>query len=165
MSLSTRNPTRVLGGAPISGAVDDGFQGWRQGGVRCVTVFSGGLLTGGSGFPNMTAANGHVLITQGAGRLNTVFPHQSISGVAVNFYDSATIARSGVGTIPESGYRLIGSIAPNSFYGPNTLGGPALVLLDMPFTSGLCVSMPSGAPGFTVSYTPAIPTSGTTALT
>lgn len=160
MSFTTRNPMRWLGACPTSGGVDDGSFLDRIGGTKTAGVYSGGLAPTGFGGVNVAAANGHVLLATGQGRLNTVLPHQAISGVQITFYDSAVVALSGVALYAASGMPVVGVVNPNSFYAPNTLGGPLVVRFDCQFTSGLCASVASGAPGFTATWTPAIPASG-----
>jgi len=114
----------------------------------------GGFYT----FCRFSGTPGDVLILSGAGRLNRVLPHvQMQSGLAVYFYDSGT-ATSG-GPFPLSGHPVVGVIPPT--WTPAMQSGAFIVPLtgealdiDLPFSSGLCVAMKSGQPGFTVGYTP-----------
>ena len=158
MSITTRRPQRLGGANFHSGSPNTGELQYTRGGALRFTVFSGGLITAGSGqgaFINLSG--GHVAVFSGGGRLNTIIPHQAISGVAAFFYDSAIIARSGVATCPESGRGVVGVMPANTFNGPNTLMGPLPIPVDCPFNSGLSVSCPSGTAGFTISYTPEVP--------
>jgi hypothetical protein len=127
-----------------------------RGGSRAATIQSGALA------PALTwsqsgaiASGGNVLFCVVPGRLNSVLFHHTavptLSGVQVTFYDSSTILGSGTGTI--SGAKIL---APLNFPGGVSGGliGPNTFLnLDIPFNSGLGVSAPSGAPGFTITYT------------
>ncbi len=155
MSLQTRSPVRTFG-AVSSGSPDTGEQLTTRGGTRRYSVYSGGLITVNSGslpLPLQLGSGGHVNIWSGAGRLNTVIPHQYISGAATVFYDAASIAGSGVGTFATGGYAVLGIIPANSFNGTN-LGPLPPIQFDTPFMSGLSVSAPSGSAGFTVTWTP-----------
>lgn len=151
MSIRTRNPLRFGGAVHQSGNLDTGEVNTTRGGQLAYSINSGALLIG-SGTPGgVGSALGQGLIVSGGGRLHTVFSHQSISGVAVYFYDSVTQALSGLVNHVLSGYSTVGIIPANTF-GPN-LGPLAEPLkFDVPFHSGLCFSAPSGAPGFTVTY-------------
>ena len=158
MSIPTRSPLRVMGTVPNSGFPNTGEQAQCRGGMVTATVYSGGALNGGSGFlPAGAILSGdQILLAPGAGRLNNVFLHGglvlTLSGVALAFYDSSIQAGSGPGTyFPTK--RLIAS-----FYNPGGLSGQfaaaGVQVVDMPYTSGLCVSVTSGTPGFTASWTP-----------
>jgi hypothetical protein len=133
-----------------------------HGGSRTYTAYSGGLATLTSGnvaqLTPVSASGGHVVIWSGAGRLNTVYPHQIISGVASFLYDSNVVARSGVGTISESGYTILGGTPANTIgaFGNSLGGGPLPTVFDVPFAHGLALSLPSGAPGVTVVFSPEI---------
>lgn len=159
MAIPTRNPMRLVGGNAVSGGVDDGSIMERIGGVRNVGVYSGGLTPVGFGLVS-APGTGHIQLFSGAGRLNTVLPHQSISGIQVTLYDAVTPALSGVALYAASGYPVVGIVNANSFYAPNTLGGPLLLRFDTQFNNGLCASVASGAPGFTATFTPQITASG-----
>ena len=118
------------------------------------SIFSGGLITHGSGFPApVNTSGGHSVFVSGAGVVNQVIPHQAISGVAAYLYDSVVIARSGVSTIPESGRAILATVPANTFTLPS-LAGPSPISVEVPYTSGIAVSAPSGTCGFTVVYTP-----------
>lgn len=165
MSLTTRRPLRLGGASFHSGMAHTGEVMFTRGGAKHFTSFSGGLLPLGSGDsasrPVAQTAD-HAVIWSGAGRLNTAFAHQAISGVAIVFYDSAIVARSGPTTNQESGRATIGFIPAVTFAGlPSTilsgiydLVGPDIFRYDAPFYSGLAVSAPSGCAGFTVTWTP-----------
>ena len=152
MANRTRNPQYVAGAVYQSGNLGTGEQNTTRGGQLAYSNYSGALLIG-SGTPGgVGSVLAQGLIVSGGGRLHTVFPHQSISGVAVYFYDSVTQALSGLVNHVLSGYSTVGFIPANTF-GPN-LGPLAEPLkFDVPFHSGLCFSAPSGAAGFTVTYT------------
>ena len=113
-----------------------------------------------------------VLLFSGAGRLDSVLTHQfsASSGFQqpVIFYDAAVPASSGA-PIATSGHRLLGFVPGylNAVSGLNTVvflqpnypanfGNP--VELGVPFLSGLCASVNSGAAGFTVVWTPEVNT-------
>lgn len=163
MSLMTRSPIRVLGGVQMSGHVSTGEQNVTRGGQMTACFWSGGLTSinpvGVSGA--IGSGGGHARIWAGAGRVHSVIPHDALtSGLAVFLYDAAVNSTSGLSL---SGQRLVG-IVPRTYRGPlAALSGNLQtvynwqdqIVLDMPFTSGLCVAAGSGAPGCTVSFTPA----------
>lgn len=157
MSVPSKAPLRLLGAIPPnSGFPNTGESQWTQGGMVVATVFSGGLLSPGSGFLPSGAVKtaDQLLLVAGAGRINLVQPLAAISGTQLTFYDSSVAARSGVAGA-ESGYRVIGVVPGNTFNAPfGTLVGPYPLQMGMPFTSGLCVNCVSGTPGFSVSFTP-----------
>lgn len=161
MSARTRNPLRIGGANLHSGNPDTGQQAFTQGGGQRWGFNSGGLLSPGSGSPSpstgtVVKAADQVLIYSGTGRLDTVYPHTVISGVAIVFYDSAVVARSGPNTHIESGYGVLAVIPANTIgaFGPALGGGPLPIVFGTPFYSGLCVSATSGTPGCTVTFTP-----------
>lgn len=153
----TRKPTVVIGSNVYSGTPNTGEIHTTRGGVRASCVWSGSLLTNAAltGAAGAVQSGGHILLHTGAGRLNSVWQHQgvlSLSGVAITFYDAAAITASGVSV---SGQRFIASVnAPQGQSGQFTAVAP--VAWDIPFTSGLCASAPSGTPGFTVTFTPVV---------
>lgn len=157
MAQRSRNPHRMAGAVVSSGNLDTGEVAWTRGGQRLVSFFSGGPLQLGSGSVAPVAQTGdHAIFWSGAGRLNTVFPHQAISGVAVHFYDSAVVARSGPNTYRESGYGLLAVIPANTW---DNQGGTLEQIhkpihFDTPFYSGLAVIGASGVPGVTFTFTP-----------
>ena len=160
MSIRTRNPLRFGGAVHQSGNLDTGEVNVTRGGQLAYSIYSGALLIG-SGTPGgVGSVLGHGLITSGPGRLHTVFPHQSISGVQITFYDAVTQALSGAASHALSGYTVT-AVVPGNTFGPNL--GPLAEphKFDVPFHSGLCFSCPSGAAGFTATYsteyTPANP--------
>jgi len=183
MSLRTRKPVRMAGAIIQSGNLDTGEVRMTRGGERVATIFSGAInMNAGAGAPGAAfSSGGSVLIISGAGRLNSftaLWPAGValagngeggvVSGQPIVVYDSVITARSGVltdGTISESGRKILFSWAP-----PKLIASGALVLnphatynpvpLDIPFYSGLCAMALSGAPGFTVSYTPEAVRSG-----
>lgn len=162
MSMTTRRPIRMAGAVLQSGAPDTGEVRMTNGGQQTACVWSGNLLTDASltGCPaGAVTSGGHIQLWSGAGRLHRIIPHAMLtSGQPVTFYDAGTITVSGVSV---SGQRFIGRIPARA---PATLAlasGEAdrvlswndVIDVQMPFTSGLCVSAASGAPGFTVSFT------------
>lgn len=163
MGYRTRNPHRFAGAVITSGNMDTGEINWTRGGMRLGCFFSGGLRSLGSGAPAPVAQTAdHAVFWSGAGRLNTVFPHQAISGVAIHFYDSAVVARSGPNTYMESGYRLIAVIPANTW---DNRGGTlehiqVPMQFDVPFYSGLAVIGTSGVAGCTFTWTPEATRSG-----
>lgn len=123
------------------------------------SVFSGGLLTLGSGSNNLRPVTvpdtGHAVFWSGPGRVNWVQQHQAISGVAAHLYDAAVAAVSGVGTFGNSGHSILYTFPANSF-GNLIGGGPQPIPLGNTFNSGLSLSLASGAAGVTVNFTPAV---------
>ena len=155
------NPT---GGANLhSGTPRTGEVNWTRGGAQRWGINSGGLLSPSSGSPPpptgaVVRTGDQILVFSGAGRLNTVFPHHAISGVAIHIYDAAVVARSGPLTHVESGYPVIGVVPANTWHpgGGTLLGLHPPIQFDTPFHSGLCVSCTSGTPGFTLTFTPEV---------
>ena len=146
-----------MAGTPrSSGDVQTGEVNVNRGGGRLVTLFSGALAPGVAGGGVVAGTTGHVYAYSGGGRLGTVVIHQAISGVQAQFYDAALIARSGIGTVPESGYKILAVTPANTFNGTGgqLLGGPMPLVFDTPFQSGLCVNYPSGCPGLSFSFSP-----------
>lgn len=160
MSIKTRSPIRFLGGVSVSGYVNDTAMQTTQGGNRSFSVYSGGLITLGSGTQSpllvSNPGTGHIVIVSGPGRFNTVLAHQIISGVAVTFYDSNVAALSGVALHTNSGYTVIGILPANTLgaYGNSLGGGPLPQIIGTPFYNGLSAAAASGTPGFTVTWTP-----------
>lgn len=159
MSIPTRNPVRTLGAIPNSGFPNTGEQATCRGGMLNACVFSGGILSPGSGFLPGGAVQtaDHILLASGAGRLASVLTHGNaqltLSGVALVFYDGATVGASGPTTWNTGGRRPIAFLnTPGGVSGGFTL--PGLNIIDMPYNSGLCVCATSGTTGFTVSFTP-----------
>lgn len=171
MSVGSRSPLRVLGSIPVvSGSVASGFANTSEirvtdGGEIVACVWSGNLLTNASltGCPaGSVTSGGHIQLWSGAGRLNKIMPHAMLtSGQPVTFYDAGTITASGVSV---SGQKFIGRIPARA---PATLALASgevdrqmrwedVITVNMPFASGLCVGAASGAPGFTVSFTPSL---------
>lgn len=161
MSSPVKKPCFVAGTVRSSGDVQTGEVSVTRGGQRTACVWSGNILTTAAltAAPGAIQSGGNVLFYSGAGRLNTVMPHAYLtSGQPVFFYDAGTPTVSGVSV---SGCKLIG-IIPAPYQGPlaaasgnlqTTFAWPQKIEMDMPFFSGLCASAPSGAPGFTLSYT------------
>ncbi len=166
MAWQTKNPERILGGNPVSGGVNTGEQQHVRGGSYKAVVLSGALtpiVVGGS--PGITvpvvavaALSMNAVLFSGAGRLNSILPHQQLtSGLPVYFYDAA----SSVSGLNVSG-QSITALIPPTWIGGAVSGYPSNgmpwngepIRPDMPFYSGLCVSAPSGTPGFVVSWTP-----------
>lgn len=176
MSTPFRKPTIIAGTPGLSGDIQTGEVPWTRGGARTVCVYSGAIAMGvaaaGSG---SLSSGGSVLFVTGAGRINTftaLWPAgvavagngegACISGQPIVVYDSAITARSGVltdGTIGESGRRILFTWCPpkqlasgvtNEAFAARYLPIP----VDIPFQSGLCAMALSGAPGFSITYTP-----------
>ncbi len=128
------------------------------GGTRSFNIYSGGLLTHGSGGkePLSNPGTGDSVWFSGAGRVNSVVPHGRISGELAVLYDSVVTARSGV-TALESGVQCIFFMPANTWGGVNGLfgEGPPIFRVDTPFFSGLALQARSGVLGMTVYYTPA----------
>lgn len=167
MSISTRSPTRVVGGNINSGAPLTGEQSFTLGGDFAATIWSG-MVSGMSlaGAPGAvcgvnTAGGADVLFFSGAGRLKDVLVFNiaaPVSGGEVQFYDAGVVTSGG--PFAASGHKIIGIIPPGTGVGPAGASGQAQVFVnqvlafDMPFTSGLCANVVSGAPGFTVTWDP-----------
>ncbi len=155
MSQPTAKPCFIAGTPRSSGDVATGEVTITRGGGRTACVWSGSLLTNAAlgGAPGAVQSGGNILLFSGAGRLNSVLQHQGVltlSGVAVTFYDAGTITASGTSV---SGQRFLAILnAPQGQSGQFTNPGIPTAI-DMPFSSGLCVSMCSGTPGISVSYT------------
>jgi len=171
MSFLTRRPMIMTGAVSSSGFVGTNELSTTRGGQLTATIWSGGLAPGLLSCPAGAATSGNqVILVSGQGRLHTVIPHlQMQSGIQVWFYDAALPARSGAGPIAallaESGARVLGIIPPTqragdvagfqSGYGFTTPWKDKIDF-DTPFLSGLMVACASGAPGFSVSYTPGL---------
>ena len=163
MSLQTRKPLRMGGANFASGNPNTGELMFTRGGGQNACLWSGALAPSLAGCPaGAVTSGGNTMLFSGAGRLNSILPHALLtSGQPVFFYDSSIITVSGISV---SGQKLIGFI-PATYRAPLTpISGQYAVTIpwqdkidcDMPFTSGLCVSAPSGAPGFTISFTPEV---------
>lgn len=157
MSLTTRNPVRLAGANVNSGHPNTGELAFTRGGMTSFTAWSGGPLQLGSGSAVPVAQTAdHAILISGPGRLNSAFVVNgvlSMSGVGVSFYDAASVAASGPGTIPAAGRTVLGVLnAPGGVSGQINLPGDVRAF-DMPFNLGLAVNAPSGACGFSVSYT------------
>lgn len=144
MSVTSRNPLRVVGAVVNSGSVNTGEQCWTQGGQSTYTAFSG--------------VNVATLVASGPGRLNeTLVTAQLTSGQSVVFVDSAT-ATSGM-PFSTSGHKIVGLIPPIWRVGASgilNIGSEEgrVQVVGIPFFSGIVACpLASGTPGFTVSWT------------
>lgn len=175
MSTPFQKPHFEAGTPLNSGDVQTGEIAFTRGGGRSACVFSGAIAMGVAACNSgALSSGGSVRLTTGAGRLNSftaLWPAGAalaangeggcVSGQPIVVYDSAITARSGVytdSTIAESGRKILYTWAPakgiasglnlllNGQYDPRPL--------DIPFQSGLCVMALSGAPGFSISWTP-----------
>ncbi len=165
MSVTTRNPLRIIGGQPFSGGPNTGEQATIRGGSLAATVYSGNFALGGSGgltgAPGAVAVGGDVQLWSGAGRLNSILIHNVIqSGLQVVFYDTSTVTSGG--PFPSSGHRFLG-IIPAITYGAGVASGNTFIVndgkpinVDIPFQSGLAFNSRSGQTGFTVTWTPEV---------
>ena len=128
------------------------------GGTRSFNIYSGGLITHGSGgkVPLSDPGTGDSVWFSGAGRVNTVIPHNAGSGQVSVLYDSVVTARSGISAL-ESGIQAIFFMTGNTNGGNNGIfnEGPPIFRVDTPFFSGLALQARSGVTGMTVYYTPA----------
>lgn len=148
MSVTSRSPMRMAGACVNSGNINTGELSMTTGGARTVSV-SGAF----SGNPD-----GSVGLASGqAGRVNNIVLHQSPgniwtqSGIAVQLYDAA-LPVSGAPLV-ASGHKLLAVLnGPVGHSGQILQTG--LFELGVPFTSGLFARAASGAPGFTVTWTP-----------
>ncbi len=164
MSSPIKKPCFVAGTPRSSGGPGTGEISVTRGGMQTACVWSGNILsnTALTAAPGAVQSGGNVLFYSGAGRLNTVLPHSFLtSGQPVFFYDAGTPTVSGISV---SGCKIIG-IIPGNYPAPlAVLSGNVQFTrtwqdkldVDMPFFSGLCASAPSGAPGFTLSYSPEV---------
>lgn len=161
MSVSTNSPLRVGGAVINSGFPNTGEVPVTNGGMQNACVWSGALAPSLAGAPaGSVTSGGHIQLWSGAGRLNKIIPHSIMtSGQPVWFYDAGTITASGISV---SGQKIIGFVPPRSRGGLALASGAIdtvvswqdVIDLQMPFTSGLCVAAASGAPGFSISFTP-----------
>ena len=128
------------------------------GGTRSFNIYSGGLITHGSGgkVPLSNPGTGDSVWFSGAGRVNSVVVHGRLSGTPSVLYDAVVTARSGISAL-ESGVQCLFFVPGNSFGGENGMfgEGPPVYRPDTPFFSGLALQSRSGALGMTVYYTPA----------
>lgn len=166
MSIQTRSPTRIAGANTNSGNVYTGEQNFTLGGGQSATIYSGMVsgmsLASAPGAVNgvNTAGGADVLFFSGAGRLKDVLvlPPSAISGGRVIFYDAPTPTSGG--PFAASGHKIIGQIPQGFGFGAGgtsgvpLVGGGQVLGFDIPFNSGLCANVVSGAPGFTVTWTP-----------
>lgn len=175
MSITTRNPLRMVGGNLSSGWPATGEVPMTRGGQQTACVYSGAIVMGVTACPTGSlSSGGSVLVISGAGRLNTftaLFPagvalagngeQGVLSGISIVAYDSAITARSGLfsdATIGESGRKILYSWYPSRLMSGTSPVGPGYspVAVDAPYFSGLCVMALSGSPGFLVTYTPEV---------
>ena len=112
-----------------------------------------------SQFSGLVAADQRLWL--GAGRLEyaQAMPSAdfSASGTPVVFYDAAVATPLAIapGPINASGHRVLGVLRARVVNSGWTTAGN-INRFDAVFTSGLCVSNASGAPGFIVSFTPVV---------
>mgnify|MGYP001610396337 CR=1 FL=1 len=184
MSFATRSPVRMAGGVISSGHVDTGETRWTRGGERVATALSGSIaLMSGRGIP--ITSGGHAFIVSGQGRVNTFLalrPINLLSGVTaagaglsvlsgqpIILYDAVMGQRSGIiadTVLVESGarpiYHWFPPLAASGIGTENAVVNTHFtpVEIDQPYFSGLCVMALSGAPGFTITYTPEAVRSG-----
>ncbi len=164
MAWLTPRPTRMLGGNPTSGGVNTGEMLHVRGGCLKATVLSGGLaptiVGAATGVGGVAGSGNSILLYSGAGRLNSILMlGQNTSGPGGFFYDGSALAASGatlvgaapVGVIPPT-WSVV-SIASGGVSNPYVYSAEP-IRPDMPFYSGLCLFLPSGNPGVTVSFTP-----------
>lgn len=169
MSIPSRSPLRMAGAALYSGGVNTGEMMTARGGVVAGSLFSGALFSGTTqpaasvGAVQLSNA-GEMLLFSGPGRLNSIVLHASVfvlSGPGTVFYDNGTLTSGGpfaasghkilANTNAPAAYALLGAAA-SGYLSP----AGAVIAVDMPFASGLALNTKSGAPGFTVSWTPEV---------
>lgn len=120
-------------------------------GFQAASIYSGQVAPVLTGAPGAVANGSDVLLFSGQGRVSHIIPHASfltLSGVQVNLYDASAPISGGplatFGHIPlgglAAGWGVSGQISP--------AGTP--VVLNTPFSSGLCINSRSGQPGVTV---------------
>lgn len=161
MSVTSRSPLRMAGATVNSGFPATGEVAFTRGGMRNGTIWSGALAPNLTGCPTgAITSGGQTTVWSGAGRLHSIIPHVYVtSGQPVWAYDAATPTVSGVSV---SGQRILGYVplttpAALAVLSGNTqlsLSWNQVIVLDMPFTSGLSFAAASGAPGFSFSFTP-----------
>ena len=159
MSVRTKNPQYLAGANFTSGGPNTGEIHHTRGGQRNGTVWSGALAMSLVGLPTGALGSGNnAQVWSGPGRLHTIIPHQYLnSGQPVWFYDAGAITVSGISV---SGQRIIGyvpltmpaALAVLSGNTQLTLAWDQRIVVDMPFTSGLCISAASGSPGCSFSF-------------
>lgn len=160
--VSTKSPIRMLGAQPNSGSPNTGEFPQVRGGSLKAVVWSGSILTAAAfgGVPGAVAAGGHIQIASGAGRINSVLPHVATqSGLPVFFYDAQSVTVSGISVSGQNILGVLPGIHQAYFIAGFQSGGGNppwswRYEMDVPFLSGLCAAVPSGTPGFTVTYTP-----------
>lgn len=157
MSVLTRAPLRMAGANMTSGSPNTGEMSWTQGGAQVVS--QSGMF---SGNPD----GGITIVGSGqAGRLNMVVIHNlpgtlwAQSGIKIDFWDGgASPALTSGGPFAASGHKLIATYnAPTGLSGQPSAAVGVQPPLGMPFTNGLFARAGSGAPGFSVSYSPEVP--------
>lgn len=184
MGLRSRRPMRMAGAVLNSGYSDTGEVRMTRGGELVAAALSGGIANmSGMGIP--ITSGGHAFIVSGQGRIHTFTALRAtnllsgvtaanagtsvLSGQPIVVYDAVMTQRSGViAGVPlgESGARPIYHwFPPTSQSGVNVERGNVEAyfqptMLDQPYYSGLCVMALSGAPGFTITYTPEANRSG-----
>ncbi len=102
----------------------------------------------------MATVGSDVQFVSGPGRLATVFVHtntsQSLSGVAINFYDGFPVSG---GPIVSSGHVLLLTLnGPLGLSGQIGLSTGLPVVIGSPFINGLCYNSRSGQTGITVTF-------------
>jgi hypothetical protein len=136
-----------------------------QGGFSTFTSYSSGLNACGTSLPAVSGP-GSFLLQSGPGRLDSILidPLASFAGAAtffasgrpIFFYDA--VAGTSGGPYIASGDKFIGttplSAAFGTFSGLNQSVAPNPFTFATPFFNGLVVSLSSGQPGFTVSWSP-----------
>lgn len=181
MGLRSKRPLRYAGAQMDSGWVDTGELRTNRGGEKTATVYSGAIAAGTLGAPGGVASMGSVLVVSGPGRLNNFTANwpagvalagngenACISGQPIIAYDSVTVARSGVltdGMLAESGRKVLFAWCPPKQLASGVTNESFAARyqpqqIDAPFFNGLCVLALSGAPGYTLSYTPEVGRSG-----
>jgi hypothetical protein len=167
MSLSTRNPLRMLGATNNSGCPNTGELQMTLGGAQRACVFSGmpsGAYAGGVA-PQAGAyliSGADAVIYSGPGRIKDIMLHtQMISGLPIYFYDANTVVSGG--PFAASGHCIV-AIGPATWSPAAAASGAGATSItpytgapysfDIPFNNGLCVDVKSGQPGFTVVFTP-----------
>lgn len=124
------------------------------GGFESNAIYSGAVAPAVAQSGNLAGIVGSdVMLQAGNGRLNRVVPHQGVftlSGPQLTIYDAA-LPVSG-GPLPASGHIPL-AVLPGP-YGVSGQVQPAgtPIVLDLPFSSGLCLNSRSGQPGYTITW-------------
>lgn len=127
--------------------------------IKSTYTNQGGLqVVSQSGMFSGNPDGGLILVSGQPGRLNQVVLHNTPgniwaqSGIPLFFYDGNSVQTSGA-PFAASGHKVIG-IVNGPVGGSGQIAQTGSLQIQMPFSSGLLVRAASGAPGFSISWTP-----------